>query len=175
MGKHRLTCEHSAPICSECRLARVREQRARAERRRYQKIMADPELRKRKCLQSTEYHKRKLDEDPDYWKKRYERLLQAPDAREKKQAANRRYSEGVKNPEVFNRLFELQGRKCAICESTEPRTKNGWCLDHDHATGLSRGVLCAHCNRGLGGFSDALDLVRRAAQYLESPPAKSLE
>jgi hypothetical protein len=50
----------------------------------------------------------------------------------------------------WNQLFEKQGRKCAICGTTNPNTKKGWHTDHDHRTGKVRGILCIRCNIAVG-------------------------
>ena len=51
--------------------------------------------------------------------------------------------------------------ECVICGAAETLV-----VDHDHATGKIRGMLCNHCNRGLGHFRDDPTLLEFAAQYL---------
>jgi hypothetical protein len=51
--------------------------------------------------------------------------------------------------------------ECVICGSEENLV-----VDHDHSTGAIRGMLCNHCNRGLGHFRDDPVLLEFAAQYL---------
>ena len=51
--------------------------------------------------------------------------------------------------------------ECVICGSEEPLV-----VDHDHKTGLIRGMLCNHCNRGLGHFRDDPLLLEFAAEYI---------
>ena len=51
--------------------------------------------------------------------------------------------------------------ECAICGSSEPLV-----VDHDHYTGKIRGMLCNHCNRGLGHFRDDPMLLEFAKVYL---------
>lgn len=52
-------------------------------------------------------------------------------------------------------------RQCVICGSDEPLV-----VDHNHQTGEVRGMLCNHCNRGIGHFRDDPLLLEFASQYL---------
>jgi hypothetical protein len=52
-------------------------------------------------------------------------------------------------------------KECVICGNIEKLV-----VDHDHKTGKVRGMLCNHCNRGLGHFRDDPTLLEFAAQYL---------
>jgi hypothetical protein len=54
---------------------------------------------------------------------------------------------------------------CAICR-TDNWGRKGPAVDHDHATGRIRGVLCQNCNQGLGRFTDDPARLRAAADYL---------
>lgn len=60
-------------------------------------------------------------------------------------------------------LKELKAttHECVICGSNETLV-----VDHDHRSGKIRGMLCNHCNRGLGHFRDDPTLLEFAAQYL---------
>lgn len=68
----------------------------------------------------------------------------------------------------FNALLTAQGGCCAICKGTTPGGQGEWHVDHDHASGKVRGLLCAPCNLSLGGFKDSPDLLRAALAYLLS-------
>lgn len=74
--------------------------------------------------------------------------------------------------EQYNVLLEMQHGVCAICLEPETATSNGklkaLAVDHDHSTNKIRGLLCANCNRALGGFKDNVERLRRAAEYLLS-------
>jgi hypothetical protein len=62
-----------------------------------------------------------------------------------------------------------QGGLCALC-----RTAPAAHVDHDHATGAVRDLLCFNCNGGLGQFKDDPALLRAAARYVEAHRAGQL-
>lgn len=39
-------------------------------------------------------------------------------------------------------------------------------LDHDHSTGMARGMLCQRCNFGLGFFRDSVEFLKNAQEYI---------
>jgi len=47
-------------------------------------------------------------------------------------------------------LLELQEGRCAICQTHVDRLPRRLDVDHDHKTGVVRGLLCHPCNVGLG-------------------------
>ncbi len=58
---------------------------------------------------------------------------------------------------------------CAICDGDQPGGRFGnWHIDHDHQTGVVRGVLCAWCNTALGLLGDSPERIDRAADYLRT-------
>lgn len=69
-------------------------------------------------------------------------------------------------PEQMQEMLASQGSRCGCCGAVEPGNKNGWCVDHDHATGQLRAVLCHGCNVGLGAFRDSPERLRQATEYL---------
>lgn len=75
-----------------------------------------------------------------------------------------RYLYGL-SPEV---ITELRTRSCDICGAPPGSDGRAHAIDHDHATGRVRGVLCGGCNRALGLFQDSPELLRRAVDYLSA-------
>lgn len=49
-------------------------------------------------------------------------------------------------------ILSAQGGKCGLCENTESGRKDSpWLyVDHNHATGVVRGLLCHNCNIAVG-------------------------
>jgi hypothetical protein len=63
------------------------------------------------------------------------------------------------------KMLEEQGRRCAICRTSDPG-KFGWHYDHDHDTGAWRGVLCHHCNCGLGFLRENVQTMQAMIEYV---------
>ncbi len=59
-------------------------------------------------------------------------------------------------------LLDRQQGLCAICRAA-PSVH----VDHDHATGAVRALLCFNCNGGLGQFKDDAKLLHAAAYYVQ--------
>lgn len=75
------------------------------------------------------------------------------------------------SPEAFEGMKQKQENKCVICGLPFERTPH---VDHDHlcCPGIKscgkciRGLLCHHCNAGLGNFRDNPVLLLKAIEYL---------
>lgn len=72
----------------------------------------------------------------------------------------------------YNEMALAQNQRCDICKREETAVdKHGvprhMAVDHCHATGGIRALLCSSCNKALGGFKDDPALLRAAADYVE--------
>ena len=71
--------------------------------------------------------------------------------------------------DAYAKLLKHQKGVCAICGGRDKSMRLA--VDHDHTTGLIRGLLCMRCNRAYGLFHDgSAPRLRAAADYLEAPP-----
>jgi hypothetical protein len=83
-----------------------------------------------------------------------------------------RTNHGISLAEYEEMLSEQDG-VCAICgkreTSYDPRIDciRLLAVDHDHRTGMVRGLLCDNCNHMIGQAHDDPEVLRRAADYLE--------
>lgn len=70
----------------------------------------------------------------------------------------------------YNLMLVSQKACCAICKNPETQLKKGklmqLSIDHDHATGKIRGLLCSNCNRAIGLLKDNVENLRNAISYL---------
>lgn len=76
----------------------------------------------------------------------------------------------------YDKILAHQGGVCALCE--ELRTQSGknkgkpkpLGVDHDHKSGLTRGILCFGCNRRLPEWM-TVEWLEEALAYMKDPPA----
>ncbi len=69
-------------------------------------------------------------------------------------------------PEEFDVMSESQGGLCAICKNSPTNGHSRLSVDHNHEDGKIRGLLCYHCNIGLGFIEDDPLWITRARIYL---------
>ena len=123
------------------------------ERRHYAKGLC------RECYQGTDQHKQQRH---DYYKRNRERYRQYHrDQQERWSREAARY--GVSR-EALRQMWEAQDGKCAICG--DPPQQKRLAVDHCHATGKVRALLCHRCNGAVGMMRDDPALLERAAQYI---------
>jgi hypothetical protein len=111
-----------------------------------------------------------------YWEKNREKLNAARrgKARPKTPEQKVKYSlvrtaqELNTTPEQIKELEAEQGGVCAICGKPPKVGGRRLSVDHDHATGKIRGMLCTRCNTALGSFDDDIERITKAADYLRS-------
>jgi len=68
-------------------------------------------------------------------------------------------------PEDYDLMLAEQGGGCAICERP-PRDDIALHVDHDHRTGLIRGLLCFRCNNAVGDLDNDPEVASALAGYL---------
>lgn len=71
-------------------------------------------------------------------------------------------------------LYVFQGGKCALCRRATGASRK-LSVDHDHATGLVRGLLCRPCNSLLGHARDKTMFFLRCIWYLRRPPYQRMK
>jgi|VirMetMinimDraft_7_1064189.scaffolds.fasta_scaffold152421_2 hypothetical protein len=69
--------------------------------------------------------------------------------------------------EDYNKMLLLQESRCKICDVHQKHCDKRLAVDHCHTTGEVRGLLCQHCNTGLGQFRDNTAFLKEAINYLE--------
>lgn len=64
-----------------------------------------------------------------------------------------------------DQVIDMLARPCDSCgEEVEPRWKH---IDHDHVSGVVRGILCNSCNVSLGLMNEDANRLRALIDYIE--------
>ena len=69
--------------------------------------------------------------------------------------------------EDYASILESQDNRCAICGTEQCTTGRRLAVDHDHDTGVIRGLLCQACNTGIGKLNEDVQILERAIHYLK--------
>ena len=76
--------------------------------------------------------------------------------------------------EQYENMLAQQDGKCAICGSKDSYSRtykttkvSKFAVDHCHASGKVRGLLCTRCNRALGLIGDNYEAALRMVEYLK--------
>lgn len=126
-----------------------------------------PEIQAQEAAEHKRYRERiatmpKTDEEraveKEYFKRYHAEHKKARRIKELKKRYGLTYEEYVG-------MIESQGGRCAICKTTDWGKKEPH-VDHDHGTGLVRGILCNRCNAAAGMLLDDPARAMLLADYL---------
>lgn len=115
-------------------------------------------------IRNSNYHK--TEKGKASLKKGFEKYSKTDNGRNKirKAVRNRNRKKNGFTPELFNDMLFKQDFKCGICFVEINISSHA---DHDHETGIARGILCSSCNTLLGRLeSVGFDWVVNAKKYL---------
>lgn len=62
--------------------------------------------------------------------------------------------------------FDAQGGKCDLCKGASKNSKRSLHVDHNHKTGMVRGLVCYYCNKFRIGRHN-LESARALLDYME--------
>ena len=130
------------------------EQKKKTNEKRRKRYAEDQEYRERTLAAKRGRRRRKVKSDPQF--RENERSRWRTRNWKKSKIANAATVD-------YDRMLARQGGVCKICRKPS-RTR--LCLDHDHANGRARALLCRKCNFGLGLYDDDIGRLLRAAAYL---------
>ena len=110
-----------------------------------------------------EYKKNNRDKIRLTERKYYFKHKEKIDAKNRKRFLRQYYNLPI---ERYEEMYREQNGVCLICKNINIAGRK-LAVDHDHNTGVIRGLLCSKCNMGIGYFKDDVDLLRIAIDYLE--------
>lgn len=91
-------------------------------------------------------------------------------ARSRKYELRRLYGITLQQYEI---MFIEQNGSCAICSIKQEEVGRNFDVDHDHKTGIVRGLLCVNCNTALGLLKEDKNRAEKMFQYLEHNSSKN--
>jgi hypothetical protein len=128
--------------CETCNLERTRSNCRKSMLKRYN---SDPEFRARNNAAARECLRKQREQDPEASRQR-SRDWRATQPKEKLRAIERRSRYGITDAQ-YSAMLLTQNGACEICLKAFVETPH---VDHCHATGVVRGLLCRVCNLNAG-------------------------
>jgi hypothetical protein len=106
--------------------------------------------------------------DPEYRERQKDQSRNRPNKEEKKRHQHLKELYGLTHDQYTEKLASQNG-VCAICGNGHSGRLNAKHLsvDHDHDTGMVRGLLCSKCNMGIGYFKENHEILQKAIDYLD--------
>lgn len=86
--------------------------------------------------------------------------------RNRKKNTKLKQNYGLSLPDVMD-MYKKQERKCKICLAEMCFENRGVHVDHEHSTGVVRGLLCRACNLLLGYAKDDITILNNSINYLK--------
>jgi len=161
----RLNTQGRVALC-EGDMALTKEERRLYDQKRYEKN------KEAILLQKREYHKKNREKfcklKKEYRINNAEKIHEYNITKRRYNAKGHRssalkYCYGI-DMEYYRAMIERQSGVCAICGKERKLV-----IDHDHKTGVVRGLLCNSCNIGIGLLKDDTSILAAAIDYLEKP------
>lgn len=105
------------------------------------------------------YQKKNLDKFRAGNKRYYEKYGDKIKKRHKEYNLKRTYGIDIV---TYNKLLESQNYKCPVCGDVliSPH------LDHNHTTGVIRGILCQRCNMAMGLLKEDIKILNSMINYI---------
>lgn len=113
-----------------------------------------------------EYYHNKIKQDPEKMEVRRERAREYYRNNKSKQKFRLTLKKYGITEEQYDAMYHAQNKQCAICRGDAG--PHELAVDHCHATGKIRGLLCLNCNKALGFFKDNIEALDNAVLYLRS-------
>lgn len=159
-----------------CKQCRINNNRKHYDLNRDKRIAATIKWRKENIENYAEWQRQDRIKNPDKYKK-YEANYIARHGRKRVRGMEVARIHGL-TLDQYNDLLLQQKGICQLCNKPEKMKGRGGdikplSIDHCHesqANGIYkiRGLLCHHCNAGLGHFFDDVNVLKSAIAYLES-------
>lgn len=106
----------------------------------------------------------------EWWARKWRARQLANPSLERRRMFVRKYGLTL---EQYEELLADQGGKCAICGQFETSfcgrsgSRRNLCVDHCHATGKVRALLCFRCNSTIGKIEESPQLLLAMSDYLQ--------